>query len=133
MDVASAARVWAGTWSRAWPAKDADAIAELYAADAAYRSHPFRQPMTGQSGARGYALSAFAEEEEDIECWLADPIAAGTRAAVQWWAVFRSEGKQWTLAGTSVLRFAADGKVAEHWDYWVTDEGRREPPAGWGR
>ena len=132
MDVDSAARVWADTWSRAWPAKDADAIAGLYATHAAYRSHPFRQPMRGPVGARDYALSVFTEEE-DIECWFAAPIARADRAAVEWWAVFRSESKQWTIAGTTILRFAADGKVVEHCDYWVMDEGRREPPPGWGR
>jgi ketosteroid isomerase-like protein len=132
MDAGSAARAWADTWSRAWPARDADAIADLYAPGAAYRSHPFRQPMAGRSGAREYALSVFGEEE-DIKCWFGDPIVSGRRAAVEWWAAFRSGGKQWTLAGTSVLRFAADGKVAEHCDYWVMDEGHREPPSGWGR
>jgi len=126
------ARVWAQTWSLAWPRKDADAIASLYAPGASYRSHPFRMPKIGPGGAKEYVLGAFAEEDA-IECWFAEPIAAGDRAAVEWWAVYRWEGKEWTLAGTSVLRFAADGMVAEHTDYWVMDEGRRLPAPGWGR
>jgi ketosteroid isomerase-like protein len=125
------ARGWAQTWSHAWPRKDVDAIASLYAPSAAYRSHPFRAPKIGPAGAREYVQWAFAEEEA-IECWFAEPIASGDQAAVQWWAVYRWEAKDWTLAGTSVLRFASDGKVAEHTDYWVMDQGRRLPPSGWG-
>ena len=131
MDVKAAARIWADTWTRAWPAKDAGAIAELYADGSVYRSHPFRAPKTGPAGAREYALSVFAEEE-DVECWFAEPIVHGGRAAVEWWAVFRQKGVDRTLAGTSILRFGADGKVAEHRDYWAEGEGRRLPPPGWG-
>lgn len=131
MTVEAAARRWAQTWSRAWPVKDTEAISALYADGAAYRSHPFRAPKIGPSGAREYVAWAFAEEEH-LTCWFGEPITCGSRAAVEWWAVFRSKGKDHTIAGTTVLRFSHDGKVTEHLDYWCTDEGRRLPPDGWG-
>jgi hypothetical protein len=38
-----------------------------------------------------------------------------------------------TVAGTSMLRFDADGRVLDHRDYWVPADERHEPPPGWGR
>jgi ketosteroid isomerase-like protein len=131
MDAESAARAWAEVWSRSWLAKDAEAIAEMYTEDAVYLSHPFRRPHLGRAGALEYASTAF-EEEEAVECWFGEPVAAGNRAAVEYWAILLSEGKELTLAGTTILRFAQDGRCEEHRDYWTMDEGRREPPEGWG-
>jgi hypothetical protein len=123
-----AARHWREVWARAWPAKDADAIAALYASGAVYRSHPFRDP---EPSPRDYVERMFAEEDE-IECRFGEPLVTGDRAAVEWWASWREAGDLLTLAGTTVLRFAPDGLVTEHLDYWVEGAGRREPPAGWG-
>jgi hypothetical protein len=36
-----------------------------------------------------------------------------------------------TLIGTTVLRFGPDGKVIDHRDYWLMEEGHRSPYAGW--
>lgn len=131
MTVEAAAKRWAQIWTRAWPAKDTKTISELYADTAVYRSHPFREPEIGTSGAQEYVAWAF-ESEEDLACWFGEPIVSGSRAAVEWWAVFVTQGKDCTIAGTSVLRFAADGKVTEHTDYWCSDEGRRLPYHGFG-
>ena len=38
-----------------------------------------------------------------------------------------------TYAGTSTLRFDADGLVLDEWDTWNEAEGRHEPADGWGR
>jgi hypothetical protein len=126
---AAAARRWRDVWQRAWPAKDAAAIDALYARDATYRSHPFRDP---EPSARAYVERMFAEEEQ-IECRFGEPLVAGDRAAVEWWATWLENGEVLTLAGTSVLRFGSDGLVTEHLDYWVESRGRIEPLPGWGR
>ena len=47
-----------------------------------------------------------------------EPIVDGDRAAIPWWASLREDGADTTLAGTSVLRFDADGLVIEQWDAW---------------
>jgi hypothetical protein len=36
-----------------------------------------------------------------------------------------------TLDGTSLLRFDAEGFVAEQWDGWNRARGRRFPPTDW--
>jgi hypothetical protein len=128
VDAQAAVRAWIDGWSRGWPAKDADVIAALYTDDATFVSQPFRQHMPPGD----YARWAF-EEQDELEFWFGEPIVSENRAAVEYWAVITFEGKPSTLAGISVLRFAPDGLCESQRDYWVMEEGRREPPAGWGR
>lgn len=130
MDVLLAARRWAETWRRAWPDKESQRIAALYAKGASYRSSPFDQPEVG--GALAYVERQFAVEEA-VECQFADPIAAGDRAAIEWWASFIEAGQVLTLAGTTVLRFNADGQVVDHVDYWMQSQGRSAPYPDWGQ
>ena len=130
MDVLLAARRWAETWRRAWPDKESQRIAALYAEGASYRSSPFDQPEVG--GALAYVERQFAVEEA-VECQFADPIAAGDRAAIEWWASFIEAGQVLTLAGTTVLRFNADGQVVDHVDYWMQSQGRSAPYPDWGQ
>ena len=130
MDVLLAARRWAETWRRAWPDKESQRIAVLYAEGASYRSSPFDQPEVG--GALAYVERQFAVEEA-VECQFADPIAAGDRAAIEWWASFIEAGQVLTLAGTTVLRFNADGQVVDHVDYWMQSQGRSAPYPDWGQ
>lgn len=127
-DTAELAGRWRATWESAWTAKDAAAVAALYAGDAVYRSHPFREP---ERSARDYVDRVFAEEE-GIECRFAEPIVTGRRAAVEWWATYREGGEEVTLLGVTVLRFGDDGLVAQHTDYWAENGRRAEPFAGWG-
>jgi hypothetical protein len=129
VDTGEAARRWAEGWARAWAAHDADAVAALYASEAMFLSHPFREPQAP----RDYAAWAFADEDELIESRWGEPRAAGNRAAVEWWAVVRTGERVETIAGVSMLRFREDGLVTEQRDYWAIQEGRREPRPGWGR
>lgn len=130
MDVHEAARRWAGTWQRAWPLKDAEAIAALYAEGAVYRSHPMRDPEPGS--ALAYTTREFSNED-DIRCRFAEPIADGDRAVVEWWASWTEGGRPVTIAGATVLRFDGQGLVVEHLDYWNAREVRLEPFPGWRR
>lgn len=121
------ARRWRDAWVEAWPRRDVDAIAALYRADAAYRSHPLRAPDTP----RAYLARVLADEDA-IECRFGEPLVNGDRAAVEWWASWIEDGEEITLAGATVLRFGDDGLVAEHVDYWVDGRGRQAPFPGWG-
>lgn len=124
MDAAQAARRWADVWSRAWPAADVEAISALYADDAVFYSRPFRE----RQGPREYVAWAFADQKE-AECRFGEPIVAGDRAAVDWWAVVVApDDSVETLAGTSLLRFDADGLVVEQRDAWAGEPGRRDLP-----
>ncbi len=120
MDGEAAVRAWVEGWTRGWEAGDADAIGALYAPEAVYRSHPFREP---EMSARDYAARAFSDEEL-VECRYGEPVVDGDRAAVEYWAVLAADGEEETLAGISLLRFGPDGLVVEQHDYWSMQPGR---------
>jgi SnoaL-like domain len=94
----------------------------LYADDAVFYSHPFRE----RQGPRAYVEWALADQSA-AECRFGEPIVAGERAAVDWWAAITApDGSVQTVAGTSLLRFDADGLVVEQRDAWADAEGRVE-------
>jgi hypothetical protein len=129
MDTEAAARAWADTWERCWRALDAELLQPVYTPDAVHRSHPFREPGNPIE----YARWALGEEEGEPEVWVGDPIVAGDRAAIEWWAVAIENGKLISLAGTSIIRFDADGRAVEQNDYWGQADGRTPPWKGWGQ
>jgi hypothetical protein len=94
-----------------------------------YRSHPHREPRTG--GALAYVRRVFSEES-GVECRFGEPIAAGVRAAVEWWASLVEDGQTVTLSGATVLRFDAAELVVDHVDYWVQSDGVVTPYRDWG-
>ena len=130
MDPATAARRWADTWSRAWPQRDVEAIAALYADGAVYRSPAFGPPDLGLSGVRRY-LNENLPAEENIECWFGQPIVSGDRAAIEWWGSWTEQNQELSFAGVTVLRFDDRGKVVEHRDYDNHVERRQPPYADW--
>jgi hypothetical protein len=123
VDFESAARAWVEGWTKGWESSDANAIGALYAESAVHRSHPFREPETST---RDYVLRAFADEEL-VECRFGEPVVAGDRAAVEYWAILSAEGNEETLAGVALLRFGPDGRVVDQRDYWSMEPGRRPP------
>jgi len=131
IDTGTAAAHWASTWQRCWEALDAEPIVALYAEDATFSSQPFREVYRRRAGVREYVEGAFGDES-DVRAWFDEPVVNGDRAAVRWWAALREAGEEVTLAGTSALRFDADGLVVDQWDAWNMVAGRSEPPKGWG-
>ena len=124
-----AARAWKHAWETSWRTLDADVLAPIYAPECVHRSHPFREPGNPIE----YARWALAEEEGEPEIWMGEPIVQGARAAVEWWAVVVENGKQISLAGTSIVRFDDAGRVTEQADYWGQADGRTPPWDRWGR
>ncbi len=120
MDGEAAARAWIDGWAAGWEAGDAEAIGALYAPDAVYRSHPFREP---EKSARDYAARAFSDEEL-VECRFGEPVVDGDRAAVEYWAGLSADGEEETLAGIALVRFGPDGRVVAQRDYWAMQPGR---------
>jgi SnoaL-like domain len=118
MDTREAARRWAHEWCRGWIAHDCERIAALYAPGAYFLSAPFRDPQEP----REYALQAFAEEDA-ADPSFGEPLVDADRAAVEWRATIRHEGKDFTLAGVSLLRFREDGLCVEQRDAWEMREG----------
>ena len=128
MDTEVAARRWIDAWSRSWNELDADQLEPVYAPDAVFRSHPFREPQNPIE----YARWALSEEEGPPELWMGEPLVVGDRATIEWWAAIVENGKPITLAGASIIRFGDDGLVVEQHDYWGQADGRVPPWDGWG-
>lgn len=122
---------WLAAYGRAWRERDADAAAALFTEDAVYRSHPFREPHVGRDEIRAYWRGA-TSKQEGLELRFGEPVSAGSRAGVEWWAVMREGGEWVTVPGCLVLRFAGDGRCEELREYWHLEAGRRGPPEGWG-
>lgn len=131
MDTRAAATRWADTWQRSWEALEAEPVVALYAPAARFTSQPFRAVDEGRDGVREYVTAAFAEEAE-VHARFAPPVVDGDRATVEWWAELLEDGEPVTLAGTSSLRFDAEGLVLEQRDTWNLAPGRIAPPDGWG-
>jgi SnoaL-like domain len=127
MNTEAAARAWIDAWERAWRALDAEPLQPIYTPETVHHSDPFREPGNPLE----YARWAFGEEEGEPEVWMGEPIVAGDRAAIEWWAVVVENGKQVSLAGTSIVRFDAEGRAVEQADYWGQAEGRTPPWDGW--
>jgi hypothetical protein len=129
MEIEEVARRWAETWERSWPRKDLETVLGLYSDVIVYWSEPFREPYRGLAGVREYVGQAFAEEE-GIRALFGQPIVGERGASISWWASLIENGDQVTLAGTSNLRFDADGRVVEQWDTWNQAPGLVEA-SGW--
>jgi ketosteroid isomerase-like protein len=122
---------WIAAYGRCWEARDPDAAAALFTEDASYRVTPFRDPHVGSPGIRDYWAGA-TSTQSGVALRFGEPVVAGNRAAVEWWATFTDDGAEVTLAGCLVLRFARDGRCEELREYWHHETGFRKPPDGWG-
>ena len=127
--MATAARRFIDAWLLAWTTHDPEALADVYAGGPVQRSEPFRE----RDEPRRYAAWAFADEQS-ADVWFAEPFVETDSGAVcEWWAISRDrDGGVTTLAGVSLLRFDADGRVVDQRDYWSQQAGAHEPPPGWG-
>ena len=115
MDTREAAERWRRTWARGWHGHDAGPILELYAEDAFFQSHPFRDTQAP----RDYIEPTLAAEAW-ADCEFLEPIVEGDRAVVEWRADTRlKEGGVEKLAGVSFLRFDQNGLVVEQRDFWA--------------
>ena len=130
LNTRSAAQNWARTWQQAWEHLDVEAVLTLYAPEIEYWTEPFREPYRGLAGAREYATGSFGSEHT-VTAWFGEPVVDGDRAAIPWWGTMVEEGNPTTLAGISLLRFNADGLVAEQWDGWNQADKMRPRPPGW--
>jgi hypothetical protein len=125
------AEEWIAAYGQAWVGRDPEAVVRLFTEDATYRSSPFRSPHVGADGIRDYWTRATSTQEE-LDLRFGNPVVDGRRAVVEWWAVMRDDGAWITLPGSLLLRFAPDGRCEELREYWHVEDGRHEPPPGWG-
>ena len=126
---------WASDWlddyADAWRRGDDEVVAELFTEGAVYRSAPLREPTVGREAISEYWRQS-TSTQEDLDLRFGQPVVHGNRVVVEWWAVMRDEGSEVTLPGCLLLRFAGGGRCEELREYWHLEQGRHEPPEGWG-
>ena len=102
---------------------DVARIGEIYAADAYFRD-PFNEVRGVEAIARVYA--SMFEQLDDCAFVIAETLAEGDGALLVWDFTFRI--RRWplrttrTIHGATHLKFAPDGRVAYHRDYWDAAE-----------
>ena len=123
---------WIERYRRAWETADADEVVALFTSDAWYWSSVFRKPYQGSDAIRRYWLTG-AGSQREVAVRMGQPVTTPGRVAVEWWATMidPDEGEI-TLPGCLLLRFAADGRCRDLWEYWQVHPGRQYPPDGWG-
>jgi hypothetical protein len=115
MDTRRAASRWAQTWERCWRTHEPEEIVALYAENAYFQSHPFRDPQAP----REYIEPTLAEEAS-AQCEFGEAIVDGDRATVEWRAETKlRDGSKEKLTGVSLLRFDPSGLVVEQRDFWT--------------
>lgn len=126
--IRQAADRFARTWQQCWSSNDPAPLAALYAGDCVHRSMPFRPVHQDRSAVLDYIAGTF-EDEPAEQVRFGPPLVDGDHATVEFWALLtrRDDGQPTTLAGCVLLRFDADGLVAEARDYWHVTDGHRQP------
>ena len=98
---------------------DVARIGEIYASDAYFRD-PFNEVRGAEAIARIYAR--MFEQLDDCRFVIAETLAEGDGALLVWDFTFRI--KTWRprmtrmIHGATHFKFAPDGRIAYHRDYW---------------
>lgn len=95
----------------------------------------FKDPFNDVRGveAMGAVFAHMFETFGQVRFTVHHALAEDEVCLMAWRFESRLRGKPWAFEGTSLLRFAADGRVAEHSDYWdaARDFYERFPVIGW--
>jgi len=98
---------------------DAERIGEFYAADATFRD-PFNDVRGSAEIAR--VFRHMFDQLADCRFLIAETVIGDNGVMLVWDFSFRIRswrpGETQTIHGVTHVRFAADGKVAYHRDYW---------------
>ncbi|MEJ7569707.1 MAG: nuclear transport factor 2 family protein [Gaiellaceae bacterium] len=129
--MAIAVEEWLERYRRAWETADADAVVELFADNASYRSSIFAEAHVGREAIRAYWERATAAQKA-LAVQVGRPFVDADRVAAEWWTTMEDEGAEITLPGCLLRRFDAEGRRQELREYWQVEQGRLAPPDDWG-
>jgi ketosteroid isomerase-like protein len=94
-------------------------IGDYYADDVRFKD-PFND-VRGVEAVRGVLAHMFRQLDRP-RFVVRDTLASGPQAFLTWDFLFERRGRTFTIRGASHLRFAADGRVDLHRDYWDAAE-----------
>ena len=109
-------QAWLDRYVDAWRSYDADAIGDLFSADATYAYHPYdAAPVRG----RAAIVAAWRDERDEPGSWQARyevDLVAGDRAIAKGETTY-SDGTR--FSNLWELRFDADGRCVEYVEWYV--------------
>lgn len=95
----------------------------------------FRDPFNDVHGVEAMerVFRHMFDNVAEIDFAVQHTVCEGDVCLMQWRLRGVLMGKPWNVEGASALRFAPDGRVAEHVDYWDAARGfyERLPVLGW--
>jgi len=95
----------------------------------------FKDPFNDVRGAEAMrrVFEHMFEDVSDIRFTVRRTAVDGDVCLMHWRFEGRLRGTPWVFDGTSVVKFAADGRVSEHIDHWdaAADFYERLPVIGW--
>jgi steroid delta-isomerase len=95
----------------------------------------FKDPFNDVRGADAMAriFRHMFASVDNIRFTVDHSMASGDTSLMSWRFQGMLSGRQWSFEGSSVLRFAPDGRVAEHVDHWdaAGQFYERFPVIGW--
>jgi ketosteroid isomerase-like protein len=107
---------WVAGYERAWRDGDVAGVERLFTSDVVYRRSPYHPPDVGHD-----AVKAFWREDPGTTFTVAaEPVAVEGDSAVVRLEVRYLTPQEQEYRDLWVLRFAADGRVAdfEEWPFW---------------
>ena len=92
-----------------------DDVVEVASADVR-----FRDPFNDLTGIDAYRklLAKMLDSVPDIKFVVTHQSVDGDTCFIRWRSASTLRGKSWIVEGMSELKFASDGKVREHIDFW---------------
>ena len=107
---------WLDAYVAAWRTYDADAIRELFTADATYAFHPYDEPLRG----RDAIIAAWRGDRDEPGSWEADyapSLIDGDRAIARGETRYPRAGK--VFSNLFELEFDADGRCRRFVEWYV--------------
>jgi hypothetical protein len=116
----SEVEAWIDAYVLAWAANDAKAIGDLFADDARYYTHPFRDPWVG----RDQIVRGWMDDPDAPGSWSADygPVAVYEKTGVVRGKTtyFNKDGSTRTeYANIYVIEFDDDGRATEFTEFFM--------------
>ena len=117
---------WLDRYVLAWQGNEAEAIGDLFAADAVYRYLPYDHP-TAEVRGRDAIVSSWLEEPDAPGTWQASysPWAVdGDRAVAVGWSRYEPTETEpaRTFHNVFLLRFDADGRCVEFQELYMLEK-----------
>jgi ketosteroid isomerase-like protein len=108
-------QAWCDAYVEAWRSYDANAIGELFAADARYAYHPYDEPLRGREA----IVESWLDDRDDPGSWeasYAPSMLDGDRAIVTGETSY-SNGRR--FSNLWVLAFDEDGRCREFVEWFI--------------